>query len=100
MLGNSAAYSEEITLTIRNRSQVIFRGPVKAVTSSNLRGRFDVLPEHANFISIIKDYIIVHKPDGTEREIRISRGVLKVRGNTASIYIGIAPEAPTQTHNS
>jgi F0F1-type ATP synthase epsilon subunit len=85
-------YTQEISLTIRNRTQVIFNGPVKAITSSNLKGRFDVLPQHANFISIIKDYVTVHKVDGTESQLKISRGVLKVNGNSAAIYLGVVRE--------
>ncbi len=92
MFNSPTKSTREISLTIRNRSVIVYRGPVKAVTSLNSKGRFDVLPEHANFISIITNYIIIHKPDGTEQEIKISRGVLKVDGNAVSIYLGVAPE--------
>lgn len=95
MFSSKKPFASEITLTIRNRTSLVFRGQVKAVTSLNDEGKFDILPEHTNFISIIKDYIIIHNLDGTDKELKITRGILKMRGNLISIYLGIVPEAPT-----
>jgi F0F1-type ATP synthase epsilon subunit len=90
---NSPLLSDQtIILTIRSRQKVIFTGPIKAVTSANSKGRFDILPEHAHFISIIRDYIIIHMTDGTEKKMSITRGVLKAQQNTVTIYIGVAAE--------
>lgn len=85
------SYREQIMLTIRDRTRILFHGPVRAVTSLNAKGRFDVLPEHANFISVIRDYIIIHTVDRKEQRLTITRGVIKVSGNTVSIYLGLSP---------
>lgn len=101
-LARQFIFSTEIMLTIRNRTAVVFREPVKAVTSVNDKGRFDILPDHTNFISIITDYIIIHKKDGTKQEMKITRGVMKVQQNNVMVYLGIVPgeQAASQTPNA
>ena len=77
---------DSITVTIKNRKGVLVQEEVKAVSSINDKGIFDILPEHANFISIIKDNITLHKKDGSKNEMKISKGVLRVYQN--QIHIG------------
>ena len=54
------------------------------------KGIFDVLPQHENFISVIKDKIIIHTTDGKDKEMKIDNGVLKVQENEAHIFLGLA----------
>lgn len=74
---------------VRDINSIIFEGYVKALTSINDRGLFDILPFHTNFISIIKEKIIIHKEDGTKQEIPIDAGVLKQLNNTVQVFLGI-----------
>ena len=79
----------EILLKIRNRENIIFDGLVSSISSVNDTGKFDILPEHANFISLIKDVITIRDVGGKTREIKIGSGILRVLNNRASIYLGI-----------
>ena len=84
----------KIHVMIRNRRQVLIDEDVKAVTSKNDTGVFDVLPEHANFITTIKDSVTIHKLDGTEVKIEASNGVMKVKNFNVKCYIDlISPKA-------
>ena len=76
-------------LIVRERERVLFEGEASALSSFNERGLFDILPEHTNFISLIKDFLVVHKLDGTQSEIKIKDGVLKVYKNRVWVYLGI-----------
>lgn len=78
-----------ILLKIQTREGVSFNDKVKAITSFNEKGVFDVLPQHENFISVIKDKIIIHTTDGKDEEMKIDNGVLKVQENEAHIFLGI-----------
>jgi len=80
---------ELLNLVVRNKQGVLFSAKVKAVTSFNERGEFDVLPEHENFISIIKNKIIIYKTPKEIQEIDVENGVLKVYENNVNIYIGL-----------
>lgn len=77
---------------IRNREGVLIDEEVRAITSTNAKGVFDVLPEHASFISLIKEYVIIHKKDGSKHEIKIDNGVVKNYQDEIHIFIGIVPE--------
>ncbi len=81
--------SDKISLIIKTREKVVFEGNVKAISSFNQVGPFDVLPAHANFISLIEKSIILHNPDGTKREIKIDIALMRVVENKVEIYLGI-----------
>ncbi|OGH23311.1 MAG: hypothetical protein A2958_00070 [Candidatus Levybacteria bacterium RIFCSPLOWO2_01_FULL_38_13] len=78
-----------ILLKIQTKEGVTFDDKVKAFTSFNEKGIFDVLPQHENFISVIKDKIIIHKASGEDQEIKIDNGVLKVYENEAHVFLGL-----------
>jgi len=82
-----------ILLKIQTKEGVLFNDGVKAITSFNEKGVFDVLPQHENFISVIKDKIIIHTADGKDREMKIDNGVLKVYENEAHIFLGLTSSA-------
>lgn len=76
-------------LVIRKREKVLFEGEVKSFTSYNTRGIFDVLYEHANFISIINKTCVIRKIDGTTTEMQIEEGIVRVHENKVTVYLGI-----------
>ena len=78
-----------IMLVVRQRDQVVFEGEVKAFSSFNERGNFDILRSHANFISIIKKNYVIHKVDGTESEVKIEEGIVQAFGNKVTVFLGI-----------
>lgn len=44
-----------LTVAINSPEKVIWEGRALSVTSTNSKGVFDVLPHHANFITIIEN---------------------------------------------
>ena len=79
-----------ILLKIQTKQGVSFYDKVRAITSFNEKGVFDVLPQHENFISVVKDKIIIHTKDGQDKEMKIDNGVLKVHENEVHIFLGLA----------
>lgn len=80
---------QELSLIIRSKNGILFNDNVEAVSSFNEKGLFDVLPEHENFISIIKNKIVIHKKIKQDQEIQIENAVLRVYKNKVNIYIGV-----------
>ena len=80
---------DKIHVMIRNRRTLLFDDDVRAVTSKNDTGIFDVLPEHSNFISVLKESITLHKMDGTEEVIQLKNGVMKVKDSNVKCYIDL-----------
>ena len=84
-----SAASEEIHISIRTRRKILFEGPVFSVTSFNSMGEFSVLPQHANFVSLVKDSVVLDKGTPRERVFELERGLLNVDGEKVSLYVGI-----------
>jgi F0F1-type ATP synthase epsilon subunit len=70
--------SSRLVVVIRNKENVLFSGAAMAVTSVNDKGLFDVLGKHENFISLIKDKIVVHVDQKEEKEFKIENGIIRV----------------------
>lgn len=83
-----------IRVVIRNRENILFDEEITAISSYNEKGLFDVLPLHANFISIIKDALILHKGGKDKQEMKIDGGVLRVHENQVHIYLGLLSHLP------
>ena len=81
--------NEVLSVVVRDRNTLLFQGQIDAVSSFNDKGPFDVLPQHANFISLIKQAVILHIPGKPEKRIEVQSGVLKVRNNNVEVYLGI-----------
>jgi len=88
---------DSLFVIIRSREKTIFQDKVKAITSFNEKGIFDVLPQHARFISLVKDVVVLHKQDGDDDMKIEGGGVLHVNDNHVNVYIGVfPPPAPSQ----
>lgn len=80
---------ERLYLQVKNRETTLYQGEVRAITSYNEVGTFDVLPEHANFISLIQKSLIIHELRGSKNEIKFDVALLRVSENKVEIYLGI-----------
>mgnify|MGYP001579542327 CR=1 FL=1 len=76
-----------LTVVIRNREKVLYSGQAQAVTSINDKGVFDVLPQHENFITLIKEKVIIRKTLKENQEIQIENGIAKVYKDKVYIYV-------------
>ena len=76
-------------LRVRNREQLVFDGPVKSVTSFNEKGEFDVLPQHANFISLVRRFLAFRDTANQKREIRLDSAIMRVIRGYVDVYLGI-----------
>ena len=71
-------------------TSVLYAGPALSVTSFNDKGRFDILPLHANFVSIIKKALYIKADNKFSKEILIEQGgVLHCRSNRVRVFVGI-----------
>lgn len=79
----------QIKLTIRSRSKTYFDGFVSHLTSKNDTGIFDILPYHANFITIVKEYLDVKDMEGKIQRFEIKGGVLRVSEDKINVYLTV-----------
>ncbi len=82
-----------LSVIIKKPGQIIFHGDAKAVTSVSVRGKFDVLAYHANFIALIKESVTIHQENKEPVLIPLTTGIIKVKDNTVKIILGIETKA-------
>lgn len=69
---------------------VVFEGEALSFSSKNSVGNFDILPQHANFITIVEDQqAVVRRPGGQESHFHFSTAVISTRNNQVNIYTDI-----------
>lgn len=81
---------ESITVTIINPDEKVWEGRAHSVSSVNSAGPFDILPEHANFVSMIRNQpIVVRTVDSGDKTFTYKNAVITVSDNKVSIYTEI-----------
>ncbi len=66
-----------------------FEGQAEAVSSQNKLGKFDILPGHANFITLIFKNLVIHTPDKKKITYQFERGVLETSENKVKVFLGL-----------
>ena len=80
---------DQLTVKIVNAAGVLYEGPAASISSINNTGPFDILPYHTNFISLIKDNVVLRLKDGTKRDFALDDvGLLRNRANVVNIFLG------------
>ncbi len=76
-----------LTVTVLTPTKKIFQGQAQAVSSTNSKGKFDILPYHSNFITIIQKHsIVIKKADGADLELNFSQAIILNTDNKVSIF--------------
>lgn len=79
----------DLTVNIRTARKSIYKGTASSVTSTNDKGEFDILSQHANFISLVRGYIILNKNTTQEKKYAISTGIVKAEKNTVDVFLDV-----------
>jgi F0F1-type ATP synthase epsilon subunit len=77
-------------LVIRSREGLVYEGEVKSITSVNETGKFDILAQHANFITLIQSVVEIGEMNGEKKQLKIENGLLRSRENNVEVYLGIS----------
>lgn len=83
------AQGKQLQVKVITSSKVYFDGPAFAVSSFNKVGPFDILPQHENFITLLKKNVVIRGLDGKQTEIPCENGLLEVSENRVRVFIGI-----------
>lgn len=80
--------NEPIAVKIINTEKVLWEGTAEAVSSVNSDGPFDILPEHANFLTLVQDTpIVIHHADNKSQEFRFKKAIVYVFSDKVSVYV-------------
>lgn len=66
---------------------ILFEGEALAVSSKNSVGKFDILPMHANFITIVENYpLVITKLDSSKLTFQVREAIIYNSDNKVSVY--------------
>ncbi len=83
------ANTDNFHLLVRSRQGVLYEGEVSSISSYNEDGIFDILPEHANFISLIQKSLVIRDLVNNVREFNVTTALLRNRNNNVEVYLGV-----------
>ncbi len=70
--------------------KVYYDGVAESLSATNETGPFDILPQHKNFMSLLKQgQIIVRNKSQPDFSLVIDRGVLHVRSNKVTVFLDV-----------
>lgn len=79
-----------IHVKIYSPSKTYFDGPAMSLSAVNDTGPFDILPRHKNFMSLLRPCNIrIKRVDNLEFVLPISRGVLHVKADNATVFLDV-----------
>ncbi len=78
---------EVLKTSVLSSAKILWEGEAHSVSSKNTQGEFDILPQHANFITLVNDYPVrIHAVDGSEHSFSFSQSVIIVQANNVKIF--------------
>lgn len=77
-----------LSVQVVHGDRILYEGEATSVSSRNDKGRFDILPQHANYIALIKDFVSIAKTQGKEQQIVMKTGILRAYENKVQIFLG------------
>ena len=84
----------KFNLKVMSREGVLYEGEVSSITSYNEKGVFDVLAQHANFISLITRGLTISEAESNLKDIKFDNALMKVYKNNVEVYVGIEGMSP------
>jgi F0F1-type ATP synthase epsilon subunit len=83
-------FAGELLVVVATPDEQIWEGKAESVSSENSAGTFDILPQHANFVTMIKGKpIIVRTQSDGEKTFTYKNAVITVKEDKVSIYTDI-----------
>lgn len=77
-------------LRISNPERVFYDGQAYSLSSTNKSGPFDILPDHAQFISLLDNTnVTVHQEGDQTQTYTINRGLISAKENEVKVFVDL-----------
>lgn len=77
----------ELSVIVATPDELIWEGKASSVSSENSAGTFDILPQHANFVTMIKGKpILVRTLSDGDKVFEYKNALITVASDKVSIY--------------
>lgn len=79
----------ELVVIARAPFHVYYEGPAQSVTATNAVGKFDILPGHADFFSMLDPGEVVIGVGSDDVVFDINNGIVTVRDNEVMLFVNM-----------
>lgn len=80
--------SKTLQVKVQNPRQILFNGEALSVSSADRKGKFDILPEHANFIALIdKKPIEIVQTNKEKITFNVNTAIVLNRNNIVTVFV-------------
>ncbi len=79
----------QLRVVARSPFQVYYEGEARIVSATNRIGKFDILPGHADFFSVITPGEVAIQTDKETITFETSGGVVGVRGDEVMLFVNM-----------
>lgn len=79
----------ELEVKLYSQFYTYFEGKAESVSAVNKTGPFDILPEHANFFTLLTEGVVRIMSRGEAHEFTITRGVVQVADNNVKVFVDV-----------
>jgi len=69
------------------KKELRYAGYAKSFSSVNVKGPFDILPAHENFVSVITGPINILDDKGAKRQFTVENAVVEASGNLVKVFV-------------
>jgi F-type H+-transporting ATPase subunit epsilon len=76
-----------LSVKVLSPTQTLYDGPANSVSAKNRLGPFDILPEHANFFSLLTQGNISINTGVKIFSFKALHGIIKVSNNKVTLFI-------------
>lgn len=77
---------DQLTVKVSTPKEIIWEGEAQSVSSENSQGVFDILPFHANFVTLIQNKAIVVRTNVREKQFSFTNAVIHTEDSKVRIY--------------
>ena len=86
---HQTSHNNQLKVVARAPFQLYYEGAAKLVSGENRVGKFDILPGHADFFSVMTPGQVVIETDKDPVNIDITNGIIGVRDDTVLLFLNI-----------
>lgn len=89
-MSRAPSEAPELAVVARSPFHIFYEGPAQTVSATNPVGRFDVLPGHADFFSVLSPCdVAIDTGSGQPVEFAIGNGIITVRDNEVLLFVNM-----------
>lgn len=88
-MDHQASDSTGLKVIARAPFQLYYQGEAKLVSGENRVGKFDILPGHADFFSVMTPGEVIIETEKEPVSINITNGIIGVRDDNVLLFLNI-----------